>query len=56
MNADDGSYSLLPEVQYKVTEDLELRWLVNIQRGGSLTEFGEKQGDLRMELRIRYYF
>lgn len=56
VNADDGSYSLLPEVQYKATEDLELRWLANIQRGGSWTEFGEKQGDLRIELRIRYYF
>jgi hypothetical protein len=56
VNADDASYSLLPEVQYKATENLELRWLANIQRGGRWTEFGEKQGDLRMELRIRYYF
>jgi hypothetical protein len=56
VNVDDGSYSLLPEVQYKPTENLELRWLANIQRGGSWTEFGEKQGDLRLELRVRYYF
>jgi hypothetical protein len=56
VNVDDGSYSLLPEVQYKPTENLELRWLTNIQRGGSRTDFGEKQADLRLELRLRYYF
>jgi hypothetical protein len=55
-NVDDGSYSLLPEVQYKPTENLELRWVANIQRGGARTEFGEKQADVRLELRARYYF
>jgi hypothetical protein len=56
VNVDDGSYSLLPEVQYKPTETLELRWLANIQRGGSWTDFGEKQADVRLELRVRYHF
>jgi len=56
VNADDGSYSLLPEVQYKATENLELRWLANIQHGGPRTEFGEKQADVRFEFRARYYF
>ncbi len=56
VNLDDGSYSLLPEVQYKPTENLELRWVANIQRGGSRTEFGEKQADVRFEVRLRYYF
>jgi hypothetical protein len=42
VNVDDGSDSLLPEVQYKPTENLELRWVANIQRGGPRTEFGEK--------------
>ena len=56
VNADDGSYSLLPEVQYKPTENLELRWLANIQRGGLRTEFGDKQADVRFEFRARYYF
>ena len=55
-NVDDGSYSLLPEVQYKPTENFELRWLANIQRGGARTEFGEKQADVRVEIRARYYF
>jgi hypothetical protein len=56
VNADDGSYSLLPEVQYKPIANLELRWVANIQRGGSRTEFGEKQAEVRLELRARYYF
>lgn len=56
VNGDDGSYALLPEVQYKPTENLELRSVANIQRGGRRTEFGEKQADLRLEVRVRYYF
>jgi hypothetical protein len=56
VNADDGSHSLMPEVQYRPTENLELRWLANIQRGASRTEFGEKMADLRLEVRVRYYF
>ena len=56
VNADDGSHALLPEVQYKPTENLELRWLANIQRGGPRTEFGEKQANVRFEFRARYYF
>jgi hypothetical protein len=43
-------------VQYKPTENLELRWLANIQRGGTWTEFGEKPANVRVELRARYYF
>jgi hypothetical protein len=56
VNVDDGSYTLLPEVQYKPAENFELRLLANIQRGGSWTEFGEKQADVRLEFRVRYYF
>ena len=56
VNADDGSYALLPEVQYRPTQNLELRWLANLQRGGARTEFGEKPADLRVEIRLRYYF
>ena len=56
VNVDDWSYSILPEVQYRPTENLELRGLANIQRGGSRTEFGEKPADLRLEIRVRYYF
>ena len=56
VNVDDGSYTLLPEVQYKPAENFELRLLANIQRGGAWTEFGEKQADVRLEFRVRYYF
>jgi hypothetical protein len=56
VNVDDGSHSLLPEVQYRPGENLELRWLANIQRGGSRTDFGEKPADLRLEVRVRYFF
>jgi hypothetical protein len=55
VNADDGSGTFLPEVQYRATENLELRWLAGIQHGGRRTEFGEKQADLRIEMRVRYY-
>jgi len=56
VNADDGSYAVLPEIQYKPAENLELRGFANIQRGSRRTEFGEKQADVRFELRLRYYF
>jgi hypothetical protein len=56
VNLDDRSYTLLPEVQYKPFENLELRWLAGMQRGGRGSEFGEKPADLRLELRARYYF
>jgi hypothetical protein len=56
VNIDDGSYALLPEVQYRPTENLEMRWVANIQHGRSWTEFGDKQANARLELRVRYYF
>jgi hypothetical protein len=56
VNLDDGSFSVLPEVQYKAGENLELRGQAGVLRGGARTEFGEKQADLRAELRVRYYF
>jgi hypothetical protein len=56
VNVDDGSYALLPEVQYRGTENLELRMLANVRRGGARAEFGEKQANLRLELRLRHYF
>jgi hypothetical protein len=56
VNIDDGSFSVLLAVQYKPTENLELRWLANIQRGRTWTEYGERPADVRVELRARYYF
>ncbi|MDP1572162.1 MAG: hypothetical protein Q8L86_19365 [Vicinamibacterales bacterium] len=56
VNLDDRSYTILPEVQHKPVENLEVRWLMNIQRGGTGTDFGERQADVRIEVRARYYF
>jgi len=56
VNVADGSVNLLPEVLYKPTANMELRWLGGIQYGGFHTEFGEKAADARFEIRARYYF
>lgn len=56
MNLDDRSYSLTPELLYTGFTNWELRFKTAILVGGHDTEFGEKQNDYRMELRIGYYF
>lgn len=55
-NADDHSYSLTPELLYAGVTNLELRFRAFFLSGGRLTDFGEKQNDRRLELRVRYYF
>jgi len=55
-NLDDGSFALLPEVQYRPSGRAEVRVLATIQRGARRTEFGEKPADVRLELRVRYFF
>ena len=56
MNLDDRSYSLTPELLYTGFTNWELRFRTAFLVGGRGTEFGEKQNDYRMELRIGYYF
>ena len=56
MNLDDRSYSLTPELLYTGFTNWELRFRTAFIVGGRNTEFGEKQNDYRMELRIGYYF
>jgi hypothetical protein len=56
VNLEDGSYSFIPDVQYRPIENLELRGIASIQRGGRRTEFGERPAAVRVELRARYYF
>ena len=56
VNLDDGSASVLPELSYKLTENLEVRWQGALLLGRRGTEFGEKQADARTEVRVRYYF
>lgn len=55
-NLEDGGASLVPEVTYRASEDLELRLQVGFVLGRSGSEFGEKPSDARVEFRGRYYF
>ena len=56
VNLNDGSFSLSPEILYTAITNLELRLKATVLQGGSLSEYGEKQNDWRLELRLRYYF
>ncbi len=56
MNLDDRSYSLTPELLYTGITNLELRLRAGVIVGTRNTEFGEKQNDYRIELRVGYYF
>jgi len=56
VNAEDGSYSLSPEISYTGITNLELRLKGTLLAGDRLSEFGEKPYDYRAELRARYYF
>jgi hypothetical protein len=56
VNAEDGSYSLSPEIVYTGITNLELRLKAMVLAGRRLSEFGEKLNDYRAELRARYYF
>jgi hypothetical protein len=56
MNLDDRSYSLTPELLYTGVTNWELRFRTALISGGRNTEFGEKQNDYKIELRVGYYF
>lgn len=56
MNLEDRSFSLTPEVLYTGFTNWELRFRTAFIAGGRSTEFGERQNDYRLELRIGYYF
>jgi len=55
-NLRDRSYQVTPEVQYTGFANLELRLRLYLLRGGSGTDFGEKQVSRRLEIAGRYYF
>jgi hypothetical protein len=55
-NLDDRSLSLSPELLYEGVKNLEIRLKAARLVGGKWTEYGEKQNDYRLELRVRYYF
>jgi hypothetical protein len=56
MNLDDGSLSISPELLYSGIKNWEFRLKGFAIVGPTGTEFGEKQNDYRVELRVRYYF
>lgn len=56
VNAGDGSFSVTPELAYTGIENLDLRLRLGYLHGGRNDEFGEKQNDYRLELRVRYFF
>ena len=56
MNLNDRSLSLSPELLYEGIKNLEIRLKAIGLFGGKGAEFGEKQNDYRVELRVRYYF
>jgi len=55
-NLGDASFSIAPEVLYTRITNLEFRLKAMVLMGESNSEFGEKAGDLRVELRARYSF
>lgn len=56
MNLQDGSFSLTPELLYTGFTNWELRLRAGVIAGMRNTDFGEKQNDYRIELRVGYYF
>ena len=56
MNLGDRSSSLTPELLYTGFTNWELRFRTAFLIGGKDTEFGGKQNDCRIELRVGYYF
>jgi hypothetical protein len=56
VNLNDGSFSITPELVYQGINNLELRFRAPILVGDPLTEYGERQNEFRLELRVRYFF
>jgi hypothetical protein len=52
----DGSFSLMPEFNYSPITNLDLRIRGIYAMGRDETEYGGKQTDWQMELRLRYFF
>jgi len=55
-NLSDRSFTITPELLYTPVTNLELRLKAGFLVGTADSEFGEKQNDYRLELRVRYYF
>jgi len=55
-NLHDKSFSLGPELLYARFKNLELRLRTTFLIGDTYTEYGEKQNDVWIGLRVRYYY
>jgi hypothetical protein len=55
-NLQDRSFQVTPELSYTGVNNLELRFRAFMLKGGSLTDFGEKQNSRKIEFYARYYF
>lgn len=55
-NLQDSSFTITPELLYTGITNLELRLKGTAVIGSPMSEYGEKQNDARIELRVRYYF
>ncbi len=56
LNTDDRSWSVTPELLYTGITNWEFRLRAGLIAGARNSDFGEKQNDYRIELRIGYYF
>ena len=56
MNTEDKSWSMTPELLYTGITNMELRLRSRFISGVVNSEFGEKQNDYRIEIRVGYYF
>ena len=56
INLDDESFSLSPEALYTGFTNWELRLRFSLLVGSSFTDYGEKQNENKLELRVRYFF
>lgn len=55
-NVEDQSFSVAPELNYDIRDDVSIRLRASVPFGDELTEWGEKPNDYKVELRMRYYF
>ena len=55
-NIKDKSFFISSELLYNAITNLELRLKTTFLIGDKYTEYGEKQNDYRVELRVRHYF
>jgi hypothetical protein len=56
VNLKDGSFQAIPELICTRITNLEIRFRTYLLVGGRDTEFGNKQNDYRVELRVRRFF